>query len=75
MLKKIIGYLLLILAVLIVIGTLITIPNTLEAKTTGAMAGRLVGMALLFIVAFLLFKVGRKLARVEKTAKNIQETS
>ncbi|MFP9118977.1 hypothetical protein ACLI08_14395 [Flavobacterium sp. RNTU_13] len=60
MLKKIIGYLLLVLAALIVIGTLITIPNTLEAKTTAAIAGRLVGMVILFFVAFLLFRVGRR---------------
>lgn len=67
MLKKIIGYLLLVLAALIIIGTLITIPNTLEAKTTAAIAGRLVGMVILFFVAFVLFRLGRKLARVEKT--------
>lgn len=67
MLKKIIGYLLLVLAALIIIGTLITIPNTLEAKTTAATAGRLVGMVILFFVAFLLFRIGRKLARVKKT--------
>ncbi|MFP9115180.1 hypothetical protein ACLI1A_14675 [Flavobacterium sp. RHBU_3] len=65
--KNILGYVIILLAVLIVIGTLITIPNTLEAKTTGAMVGRLVGMVILFLVAFVLFRVGRKLVRVKKT--------
>lgn len=63
MLKKIIGYLLLILAAVIVIGTLITIPNTLEVKTTSVIAGRIVGMVILFFVAFLLFRVGRKMGK------------
>lgn len=69
--KNILGYVIILLAVLIVIGTLITIPNTLEAKTTGAMAGRLVGMALLFIVAFVLFRVGRKMTKVRKTGVEV----
>lgn len=65
--KNILGYVIILLAVLIVIGTLITIPNTLEAKTTGAMAGRLVGMVILFLVAFVMFRVGRKLIKTEST--------
>ena len=75
MLKKIIGYLLLVLAALIIIGTLITIPNTLEAKTTAATAGRLVGMVILFFVAFLLFRIGRKFTEATKQVDNAQKTN
>lgn len=75
MLKKIIGYLLLVLAALIVIGTLITIPNTLEAKTTPVIAGRIVGMVILSFVAFLLFRIGRKFTEATKQVDNAQKTN
>lgn len=75
MLKKIIGYLSLILAAVIVIGALITVPNTLEAKTTAAMAGRLVGMVILFFGAFLLFRIGRKFTEATKQVDNAQKTN
>lgn len=64
--KNILGYITILLAALITIGTVATIPNTLETKTTPTVAGRLVGMVILFLVAFVLFRLGRKLIRVEK---------
>lgn len=70
--KNILGYVIILLAVLTAIGTLATIPNTLEAKTTGATAGRLVGMILLFIVAFVLFRFGRKITKVKKTGVEVK---
>lgn len=75
MLKKTTGYLLLVLATLTVIGTLITIPNTLEVKTTPVIAGRLVGMVILFFVAFLLFRIGRKYTKATKQVDNGQKTN
>ncbi len=76
MLKKIIGYLLLILAAVIVIGNIFTVPSIFEPngrKGTEAIAynlGQITALLLMLLAAYFLFRLGRNWTRVQKNEVN-----
>ncbi|GEM_PF-5076543 len=76
MLKKIIGYLLLVLAAVIVIGNIFTVPSIFEPngrKGTEAIAynfGQITALLLMLLAAYFLFKLGRNWTRVQKNEVN-----
>lgn len=66
--KKIFGYFLILFSVLILIGNIVMLYRIIESanKETAYMAGQAVAMIALLYVAYLLFKYGRKLCKINK---------
>ncbi len=72
MLKKILGYFLFVLAGMIVMGNIATLPGIFKpngkegAEAVGYTVGQITALVILSLVAYLLIRLGRKLTRVQK---------
>ncbi len=77
MFKKILGYLLIALAVLVVIGNIFTLPSLFktdgytEGAANGYIIGKVTATVIMLTAAYFLFRLGRKMTKVKKTGVEV----